>query len=247
MNCDIYTPTGMHWCPCHKAHKARRCVHKFVGCRLRYLWEGIKSFFTGHPYIPLSFIISLDESENGELTDLEFETSTEPKVIVKTLLALIMLAASIVAGNSQAFTNLPTTTLADENVAVSTAAVMRGAAESFESAILLDYTFKEHFFARAEIQNSDTANVVNSLALGGGVCKSWETAKAYGFLLGRRNWTTDRWEGVGGIGVAYSPLYNAGNLLSNFSLFTEARIVVTDNRRQPATETLAGLRYSFRF
>lgn len=171
-------------------------------------------------------------------------------IIVMAIIAL--LAAFVVPAKAQSgpidniITNLLSASLADETIGIATGPVMHGAS-TFDNALLVDYSFskKTSLFLRAEIQNGTSSDVVNSLGVGGGFYKSWSAARGYGFLMGRRNWNTRNWEGVGGLGVAYTPVQTSGSTLAKFSLFAEERLVISRNNKQPGTETVAGIRYSF--
>lgn len=169
---------------------------------------------------------------------------------MKTTLLFASVTAVMIAVNSQAqpnnpipgLTNIQTAPLASETIGVQQAALMQGA-RSFESSTLVDYSFLKSLFARAEAISATSGTGVDSLALGGGFYKSWTSARIYGVMEGRRNWSTHNWEGLGGIGIAYTPVQFG--VLQNFSIAGEERIVISNLKSTPGEETLAGLRYSF--
>lgn len=158
-----------------------------------------------------------------------------------TLLAALL----CFAGNSQAQTlgDIPTVPLAQERIGVSVGALMSGGS-TFRNSEIVDFTFAKGLFVGAEITAaSASANVLDSASLRGGFSKTWDKARAHGFLGGRRNWESQKWEGIGGVGLAYTPLTNG--VMQNFSLVTEQRILVTNKKDAPPTETFFGIRYSF--
>lgn len=161
---------------------------------------------------------------------------------MKKLLTLLALALAV-SGYSQApIDNIPVASLLTEKFAISQGATTDGT--STRSSTIADYNLLSAFFLRGEIQSQNADNVIASLALGGGFYKTWESAKVYGFVEGRRNYTADKWEGVLGLGLAWRPLTDG--VLSKFSLFTEPRLV-TDFKLKtpPGREIVAGIRYSF--
>lgn len=141
--------------------------------------------------------------------------------------------------------NIPQVPLANETVGVSQGTLMRGDS-TFASATLVDYTFKTNFFARAEIDAGPSSAGIEGIGLGGGLCKSWNYARMWGVMEGRRDFTPGKWDGIAGIGVAYTPSTNG--VFANFSIMGEQRIVIEAGVKQhvePNTETVAGIRYSF--
>jgi|SRR5581483_6503382 len=172
-------------------------------------------------------------------------------ILVIAILAIV--TAFVLAAKAQQvpppdlLTNVPTVALGDETIGVSTGPVLHGAAEgAVDNALMIDYTFQKSFFLRAEVQSSATAgSVVDSLGLGAGVCKTWASARVYGFLEGRRNWSRNQWEGVPGLGAAWAPAQTAGSMLSRFSLGLELRLAVNDLRKAPGVETVPTIHYSF--
>jgi len=145
-----------------------------------------------------------------------------------------------------ALSAVPTVPLADETIGVTVGTLMDGAS-SFKNAEIIDWSPIKSIFIRAEIVNSAAAgSVIESAGAGFGVAKTWQTAKVYGFLEGRRNWSSAAWEGVGGLGLAYAPAaMQTNSVLQNFSGVIEQRLVITKLKDAPPTETLFGIRYSF--
>ena len=154
------------------------------------------------------------------------------------------MAAIAFAGYSQEnpLANVPTVPISEEKVAVSVGALMSGNS-TFRNSDIVDYNFGGFFVGAEIITAAETSGVLQAAGLRLGASKSWERAKLYGFLGGRRNWEQAAWEGVGGVGVAYTPV--ADGVLSKFSIVTEQRIIVSDIEKAPPTETFLGIRYSF--
>lgn len=142
--------------------------------------------------------------------------------------------------------NVPTVPLAQETVGLTVGTVMSGAS-AFKNIEILDYSFAKSFFAGAELVNSATAgSVLESGGLRAGVYKSFSTARVYGYLGGRRDWSVSKWQGIGGVGLAYTPFQSQTNsVMQKFSAVVEQRIVVSTGKGAPPTETVAGIRYSF--
>lgn len=165
------------------------------------------------------------------------------------LITIIGLAAFVLAGVSQAqpaspgdvLSNIPTVPLATEKIGISIGALMDGGS-TFKNAEIVDYTFAKGIFARGELEAASSSSVISSAGIGAGVSHSWDKARLYGFLEGRRNWDIAKWEGIGGVGVAYTPMTNG--ILAKISTVVEQRIKVT-SAHAPPTETFIGLRWSF--
>ncbi len=201
------------------------------------------------------FLMAGDSSGQAQLSPPNPTTTgtSTMKLIAIGLVTFGLLAATVQAQSNNApgpvtpllFTNAPTVALVDENVGISTGALMHGAS-AFDNSTLFDVTIKTNFFLRAEIESAANSSVVDAAGIGGGYCHTVATTRLYGFMEGRRNWNLAEWEGVAGLGVAYAPFGNSSNLLSGFSAAAEERLVVTRGGR-PFNETFAGVRYSFAF
>lgn len=138
-------------------------------------------------------------------------------------------------------TNLPTTTLGNEKIGISTGPLMHGAS-TFSDANIVDYNINTNFFARAEGDITTSSSVVDALGAGPGIQKVWSEAKIYAAVIGRRNWDTATWEAVFEPGIVYNPSTNS--VLQDWSFQFEPRLVITGDGR-PDSETFIGFRYSF--
>lgn len=135
-------------------------------------------------------------------------------------------------------TNIPTVSLQAEQFGVQVATVMQGTT-TFENSISFEYVIHTNFAVMAEIQNGGAgSSVVNSAGVFLKVRKAWSQYEVYGDMGGRRNWATGHWEGVAGIGAAYSPT-------PHLSCFVEQRLIATSAKNAPATETLMGIKLPF--
>lgn len=146
---------------------------------------------------------------------------------------------------SNILNNLPTVPIAQEKIGVSVGTLMHGNS-TFSSATLIDYTIAKNFFVRGEVDAGNSSTGIEAAGIGGGICKTFSTARIWGVMEGRRNFTPGRWEGLAGIGAAWTPASGSTNILSNFSVGVEQRIVVaTGQKGIPSTETFPFIRYSF--
>lgn len=160
---------------------------------------------------------------------------------MKQLIIAILFAATTVFAQP-VLTNLPTVTLGSEKMAIAEGILTEGS--TTRATTLFDYNVTDAFFLRGESQLQTGSELFHSLSLGGGLYRSWEHARVYGFILGGRNFETDGWEIGAGFGAAYTPFQNG--IAERFSVFSEFR-VVTDfqARTDPSRIVCAGVRYSF--